>query len=72
MAGQISYPPTLCNGDMLQEQDDRSHGDFRRKRRDERTVDIGGTNALEPPGNALEDLDWICALFGLTMTDVQP
>jgi hypothetical protein len=57
---------------MLQEQDDRSHGDFRRKRRDERTGDFGGTNALEPPGNALEDLDWICALFGLTMTDVQP
>lgn len=57
---------------MLQQQDDRSHGNFRRKRREERRVDIGRTNVLETPGNGLEDLDWICALFALTMTGVQP
>jgi hypothetical protein len=57
---------------MLQQQDDRSHGQFRHKRRDKRMVDIGRTNVLETPGNGPEDLDWICALFAPTMTSVQP
>jgi len=57
---------------VLKLQDDRSHGYFREKCRDEVRFDIESSDVFESSGNCLKNLDRVCTLFTPMMTCVQP
>jgi hypothetical protein len=63
---------TLGNGDVLEQQNYCSNGDFGRKCRQQPRVDVGSTDVLETSRHGPEDLDRIRAFCALAMTRIQP